>query len=147
MKTLLLIAFLFPLAVIAQNVPVKGTKRIIITTQDSASMNYKRTLLQLLESGLSIDAKDSDLFTIRTQVSALRKTSGSYFLNIYCRNNQIIVSGKVKLGFDIDFGGVKTVDDFTDIVNKGMKGSIQKIAFDTMNELSLKIGSEISYSN
>lgn len=145
-KILALLGLLVPIAAMSQTEPMKGATRITVNTSDVAATNYKMTLTKLLDLGIFIEAKDPELFTIRTQLKRLPKTSGSFFLNIRCKDDIILISGKVKAGFDINVGSVKTVDDFDDISNKGMNGSILKSAFTAMNTIALQLGTDPIYS-
>lgn len=116
----------------------KGTIKIIITTTQSPNENYTQVLNLLLDNDFEIEKRDFELFTIKTGLKPLPKT-GSYYLNLRCKDNTIQITGKFYSGISTEIYGVKSEDSVETIINKGMKGSIYKTAFIEMYKFTKKI--------
>lgn len=122
----------------------KMTTKIIVSNVKTGIENYQFVLNSLLDNDFGIDNKDSDLLIIKTEVKPAKDT-GSYYLSLRCKDNLIEVKGYFKMGMTLKFGGVNLEDDFDEIVNRGMKGSLYKNIFTEMFEFSKLLGEDLTF--
>jgi hypothetical protein len=128
---------------VLKDVP-KNTNKIIIDTNQNQDENYKQALNILLDNDFEIGERDSDLFTIKTGLKPLPRT-GQYYLNLRCKDNQIIITGKFYSGITLEIYDVDIEDSIETIVNKGMKGSVYKNAFLEMFKAAKLFGNNLTY--
>jgi hypothetical protein len=121
-----------------KDVPKKASK-IILTNELSKEDNLKYVIESLLDNDYTIAAKDDEYGTVKTDMRPLKGLNGSYFLTIRVKNNKIIITGKFTLNLSIDYGGVVSHPDLSEIVNKGMKGSPNKKSFEYMFEFARQL--------
>lgn len=140
----IIVLCLYSYSCFSQTEPTKGVTQIIIKDSLSASENYKSTINILLDYGFSIDIKDPEYGLIKTQIKPI-KGSGNFFLNIRNKDNEIIITGMVNAGMDINLGIVVAKDEYSQITYRGMKGSILMKAFEAMNVFAANIKGEIEY--
>lgn len=111
----------------AQEAP-KDSKVIIVTVDTTQREDLYKTLAQhLIDQGYALDKTDKDLGLISTERKAAK---GSIELRIFAsiRRNEIRFTGKQFLiGFD---------KSESDIVNFGMKGSMNKITFNELHRVA-----------
>uniref|UniRef100_UPI00404A87AB hypothetical protein n=1 Tax=Gelidibacter sp. TaxID=2018083 RepID=UPI00404A87AB len=134
---LFLCLFIFPTVLFAQDIP-KGATKIIINNELSAKDNFDLVIKNLLDNDYFIDAKDTELFTVKTQSKKVNKWTGLYFLNIRTMDKEIQLSGMFKTGIDITLSGVRSTDEYDTVTYRGMKGSLFILAFEKMDEIALK---------
>lgn len=124
----------------------KKTWKIIVKNNLSASDNFRLAGQKLIEDDFTIEKKDADFYQLKSSARQIKGINGQYFLKIIASDNQIIVTGEVKVNVEINFGYATSTDDLWDrIENKGMKGSPIRKSFEQMNDFALKLGGEISY--
>lgn len=143
-KLLLLIIALLPLSLIAQEKAPKRAAQILVKTDNPDEDNFKSVTKFLLSEAIDIDSRDSELGLITTAPFRYDK-SPLMVLTFYINDDAIRLTGRFKSGFDLDLGGVIAKDDFEKIENRGMKGSVFQNAFAAMQDIALRLGSNISY--
>ncbi len=141
-KSLFLLFIIFSINFTSFSQP-KGITQIIINTDRMASDNYKFCLNKLNELNIFASKTDTVQYVIKTDLLITRKRNYNYFLTFFCKDNQIVVSGKYKLGmsFSMYTGGLgaSLEDSFEPVINKGMKGSANIIVFDEMMDIADQI--------
>ncbi len=143
-KLFLLTLLFFPVGLFAQDIP-KGAIKIIINNELSAKDNFDLIVKTLLDNDYFIDAKDTELFTVKTQPKKVNKWTGLYFLNIRTMDKEIQLSGMFKTGIDITLSGVRSTDEYDTITYRGMKGSLFILAFEKMDNFASKLNSTKIY--
>jgi hypothetical protein len=136
--------FIFPIVLFAQDIP-KGATKIIINNELSAKDNFDLVIKNLLDNDYFIDAKDTELFTVKTQPKKVNKWTGLYFLNIRTMDKEIQLSGMFKTGIDLTLSGVRPTDEYDTVTYRGMKGSLFILAFEKMDNFASKLNSNKIY--
>lgn len=144
MKTLLLAILIALSTTVYCQVP-KGSTRIVISNNLSGLDNYKSIIKNLMSSGYFIDQKDIEIGYIKTQNLPVNKWTGTYYLNIVCQDNKVVISGMLKSSISINTSGVIVESGFEPIVWKGWNTGLYKIAFENMKILAEKIEGELGY--
>lgn len=121
----------------------KKTTQIILNNNLGKSENLKYLIESLLDYGYSIEQKDEEYGTVNTDIRPLKGLNVSYFLTARAKDNQIILTGKFIINLSVRIGQVETKPSFSDITNKGMKGSANNKSFATMYEYA----SRLDFSN
>jgi len=148
MKRTLLILLLLPFALIAQkqeSIVFKGATKITVKNNLTADENYKLAINKLLDNGFSIESKDAEYKTIKTQIRKIGNWTYKGFLNIRAKENEIIFSGMFDSGIEINVGGVTTKSTFEPIVYKNSGGN--KMVFKDMENTALMFSMPLNYSN
>jgi hypothetical protein len=127
----------------AQMIAPKGSSKAISVNNKTAKENYILLLNKCLDSDLFIASKDSSLTYVTTQVTNGR--GFYYFLNLRAKDNQIEVSGKAKSGAEYKIGSVTIPDNFETITAKGMKGSLNRKAWETVEKFAKALSDSVSY--
>ena len=117
----------------------KKVSTIILTNDLTKKNNLIYVIQSLLENGYTIYQHDKEFGTIKTDTNQIEGINGLYFLNIRVKNNEIIITGKLTINMSIDLGGVENHSSFSDILNKGMKGSADRKSFEYMFEFAQKL--------
>jgi hypothetical protein len=144
MRNLLITLFLFTTALSfsqkteLKDVPKKASK-IILTNDLTKKNNLIYVIQSLLENGYTIYQYDKEFGTIKTDTNQIEGINGLYFLNIRVKNNKIIITGKMTINISIDLGSVESHSSFSDILNKGKKGSADRKSFEHMFEFAQKL--------
>ncbi len=141
MKKLILLLLLFPIFSFAQIVPEKANL-ITVTNSETAYANFTDVRLLLTKKGIEIAKLNKDTFDIKTGLIEV-KGAGSCYYEFFCRDNQIIISGKNKM--DNLQGETKTTTAFEAITNIGAKDSPTKLSFEAMKEMAKLFGTKIKY--
>lgn len=137
MRTLLVLLCAFPLLVMAQ-IP-KGTSRIVITNENTKDQNMKLVTQTLIDSGYLIAKHDLEYGTISTEERPAAKKQPLHKLNFVVKDNSIHVAGQAMTGIALTLSGVTMEDQWFQIENKGMSGSILYQAFQLLNNFALKL--------
>ncbi|TCC89275.1 hypothetical protein EZ428_16395 [Pedobacter frigiditerrae] len=143
MKNLLFALLLFPIFSFAQVIPEKANLITVMNTE-TAYANFTDVRLLLTKKGIEIANLDKDAFDIKTGLIEV-KGSGSGYYEFFCRDNQIIISGKSKKSFENTQGENKTATDLEAIVNTGAKDSPTRLSFEAMKEMAKLFGTKIKY--
>ncbi|WP_395805232.1 hypothetical protein [Daejeonella sp.] len=141
---ILVLFLLIPVGIFAQEIP-KGATKIIINNELSAKDNFDLVVKTLLDNDYFIDAKDAELFTVKTQPKKVNKWTGLYFLNIRTMDKEIQVSGMFKTGIDMTLSGFRSTEEYDTVTYKGMKGSLFILAFENMDNFASKLNSNKIY--
>jgi|1048.fasta_scaffold02612_2 hypothetical protein len=124
----------------------KGTSKIILTNDLNKEENFKHVIDILLEQSHFIASKDSEFGTIKTEARPIKGLDCLYYFSIRIKDQTIIISGSFKLNMNISLGMVESTGEYTDIANKGMKGSPFRKSFEIMHEFSKKLKySQVKY--
>jgi len=100
----------------------------------------------LLEQSHFIATKDSEFGTIKTEARPIKGLNCLYYFSIRIKDQTIILTGSFKLNMNINLGMVESTGEYTDIANKGMKGSPFRKSFEIMHEFSKKLKySQVKY--
>lgn len=143
-KLLLAILIALSTTVYCQVVP-NGSSRIVLENRLSRSENYKFIIQTLMSSGYFIDQKDIEIGYIKTQNLPVNKWTGTYYLNIVCQENKVIISGMVKSSTSINVSGLIIESGFEPITWKGWNTGLYKIAFENMKVLAEKVEGDLGY--
>ncbi len=141
MKNLLFALLFFPIFSFAQVIPEKANL-ITVTNSETAYANFTDVRLLLTKKGIEITKLDKEAFDIKTGLIEI-KGSGSSYYEFFCRDNQIIISGKRKK--DNIQSETKTITAFEAITNTGAKDSPTKVSFEAMKEIAKLFGAKIKY--
>ncbi|HNX11623.1 MAG TPA: hypothetical protein PKH68_01415 [Paludibacteraceae bacterium] len=151
MKTLFttLILLFFASAVFAQDDAYyspekKIANKIIIETRKPKAENLKLCVDILTENEIVCE-QNKETFIVKTDIQNTKKRNYPYYLNFFCKDSVIVVSGKFKLGVSLEIYGVRSEDNFEQIQNNGMKGSAYRITFDEMKTVAEKFGKPINF--
>jgi hypothetical protein len=137
--------YLFAQNEVGVEVP-KGTSKIILTNDLNKEENFKHVIDMLLEQSHFIAAKDSEFGTIKTEARPIKGLDCLYYFSIRIKDQTIILTGSFKLNMNISLGMVESTGEYTDIANKGMKGSPFRKSFEIMHEFSKKLKySQVKY--
>lgn len=124
----------------------KGTSKIILVNDLNKEENFKHVIDMLLEQSHFIAAKDMEYGTIKTEPKPIKGMDCLYYFSIRIKDETIIISGSFKLNMNINFGLIESTAEYTDIANKGMKGSPFRKSFELMHEFSKKLKySQVKY--
>ncbi|SDJ95185.1 hypothetical protein SAMN04487898_105135 [Pedobacter sp. ok626] len=129
----------------AQQQAPKGSDKIIIKNDKSASDNFISVKLILAEKGIEIASQDKDIYQLKTGVAPVTKYGAGAYYVVFCKDNSIRLTGMFNTGFQLNML-VKDTDPLIQIVNRGMKGSLFNEAWKAMNELAATLGGDISYT-
>jgi hypothetical protein len=143
MKNLLFALLFFPIFSFAQAVPERANLITVMNTE-TAYANFTDVRLLLNKKGIEIANLDKDAFDIKTGLIEV-KGSGSSYYEFFCRDNQIIISGKNKKSNESTEVGGKTTTDFEAITNIGTKDSPTKLSFQAMQEIAKFFGTKLKY--
>ncbi|WP_316768048.1 hypothetical protein [Pedobacter frigiditerrae] len=143
MKNLLFALLLFPIFCFAQEIPEKANL-ITVSKTGTAYALFTDVRILLTKKGIEIANLDKDSFDIKTGLIEV-KGSGSSYYEFFCRDNQIIISGKRKKSNESPQGEGKTTTDFEAITNTGIKDSPTKLSFEAMKEMSKLFGAKLKY--
>jgi hypothetical protein len=133
---LLLFSFNLSAQTNIKHVPKKVTK-IILTTDQNQESNFDYMMNTLLDNGYTIEKRDSEYGTIKTDPQPLSgQNNCNYFFNIRVKDNQIIISGQYIFNAAISYGVVTSTPSWDNIINIGMNGSVNKITFIHMYEFA-----------
>lgn len=141
MKKFIIALLLFPIFSFAQVIPEKANL-ITVTNSETAYANFTDVRLLLTKKGIEITKLDKDAFDIKTGLIEV-KGAGSCYYEFFCRDNQIIISGKNKN--DSIQGENKATTSFEAITNTGTKDSPTKLSFEAMKEMAKLFGTKIKY--
>jgi len=114
----------------SQDIP-KKVNTIIITSQKS----FKQVASLLLSEGYSISNSDQSIGLLKTDNESVQ--GWQYFLSINVMDSVITITGKINMP------SVST--QWSDIENKGMKGSPLKKSFVLMDKFALTLGGDVIY--
>ncbi|WP_316785273.1 hypothetical protein [Pedobacter frigiditerrae] len=143
MKNLLFALLLFPIFSFAQVVPEKANLITVMNTE-TAYANFTDVRLLLTKKGIEIANLNKDSFDIKTGLIEVKGSGGSYY-EFFCRDNQIIISGKTKKSNESNQGENKSTKDFEAITNTGTKDSPTKLSFEAMKEVAKLFGAKLKY--
>lgn len=129
---------MLPIFAVAQP---KKANQIFVHNEKSASDNYTDAITYLIDNAIDIKSHDKDLGLIRTEPFS----KSNIALTLYCADSTIRVTGVFKTGMELNWGSVTTTDDPEPIVNRGMKGSPYKKAFEEMDKFAKELGTNITY--
>lgn len=141
----LLLAFITSTAQNRKPEPFKGANKIVVVNTSDAQTNFKTAITALLEHGYSIERKDDEYFTIKTQPRTIPKSIITCFFNLYIKDSTIIISGMYDSNMGMNVGLFSSRTSFQDIVNKGMYDSDYKKAFAAMRKLSALFPGTVYY--
>lgn len=117
MKKILIVLLLLP--VIGWGQIPKGSTKIIVSNTFSAKENFDKIIKALMDNDYFIEAKDADLFTVKTQPKKPIKGHGLYYMNLRAIDNEIHVSGLWKSGIELSMYGVNSTDSYAQVVKRG----------------------------
>lgn len=124
----------------------KKTWKILVKNNLSADDNFALVGRTLAENDFTIDKKDKEFYTIKTANKEIGKSiSGTYFLTFIIKSNTIAVTGQYNTGLSLDFGSVRSENEFEKIRNIGGRGSWPQKSFMKMHDFALLLGSQVEY--
>jgi hypothetical protein len=138
---LFLCLFIFPIVLLAQDIP-KGATKIIINNELSAKDNFDLIIKTLLDNDYFIAIKDSETFTLKTEPKKPVKGHGLYYMNIRGIDKEVHISGMWKSGIELSLNGVNSTDSYEPIIKRG--GAYIPI-FDNMDNFASKLNSTKIY--
>ncbi|MCA0933097.1 hypothetical protein LCM02_11585 [Lutimonas saemankumensis] len=124
-----------------KHIPKKTTK-IILENDLSKDDNFSYVIETLLDNDFSIADKDAEYATIETDLEEVNGLNASYHFIIRTKANQIIIRGKYIIHATIDYGGAESKPSFSNIENRGMRGSVSKKSFAAMYEFAQLLESD-----
>lgn len=116
--------------------PPKNVTTIIVKNVD-----YKKVANALLDKGYFIDRGDSELGTIITKERRLSNMAAHILIHARIIDSTAHITGEIKSMFTL----FDTPPTYHKILNKGMKGSDMKMAFNEMNEIGLLLSKNPEY--
>lgn len=122
----------------------KNANRIAVRTALPADSNYRMVLNSIIDNGYSIDNKDAELKTVRTQPKSM-KYGTTYFYNIVARDSLIYISGVFNMNTNINAGMFTATSSDTQIADKGIPGSEFRKTYAAMENFAKLLGGEILY--
>lgn len=130
----LLIAIIVGLATkcFAQVAP-KKTNRIIVNTFGNKDWNYDKVMYALIDQGYEIEKNEREFGIIKTALKPVKGLNASYYLYITTKDSTVTIKGNVIVNVSIAVGYAKIEPSYSDIENKGMKGSVLKESFAAMD--------------
>ena len=135
MKRLLYLLLFIPLATFGQKDNPK-VNCIVIVNKNTAYANFTDVRLLLTKMNIEITDLDKDRFQIKTDTIQINDQATAYF-DFNCRDDKITLSGKWKPNIE------KT--GYLRIESTGNINSMDKFAFEKMNELAKKFGTILKY--
>jgi hypothetical protein len=129
------------LSIFAQH---KHDSKIIVPT-DTAGL-FNRIVKHLYKDGYAIEQKDESNGFILTKEKSLKSGSASVKFKFLIGDSSLIVTGDAASDLTISIYGVKAERTFEIIDFSGMKGSMQRKAWEEMLAVAREFGSNISYS-
>ena len=104
MKKLILLFFLFPMLLIAQEIP-KNSDKIIVVNQLTAEQNFIRAKQVLADQDIAIAVQDRDIFQISTgRIRQSDNASFQYLIN--CREGKVSITGTWSSNIGLNLGGI-----------------------------------------
>lgn len=125
--------------------PFKGCNKIVIVNEADAQTNFKNTITILLEHGYSIESKDEEYHTIKTQPINIKKSIITCFFNILAKDSCIVVTGMFNSNISLNLGGANATNSYFEIVNKSLPGSDYRKSFNEMVTVSGKFPGTLYY--
>jgi hypothetical protein len=142
MKKLMLLMFLLPFLAVAQTEIPKGSDKITIINNHTASENFLLAKQILADQDIEIATQDKDIFQIKTgKIRASDNGTFSYLIN--CRDNKVTMTGTWGSNLGLNIGGLTSGPSLYAIQYKGT----QKFMFNQMNDIAKQIGVNLEYSN
>lgn len=143
MKSIIFSLLLIPALLFGQDIPKKATQ-IFIHNDKTQGENFILISKFLLDEAIEIKSRDKELGVISSDVFK-RGKGHPVALTFFCQDSIVRITGKFKMGMELNFGSVTATDDFEQIINKGMKGSIYEKSFRSMNDIALLLGNQLTY--
>lgn len=140
----ILLFFLISSCVTTKDIPgsIKGDNTIIITTNQTAESAFKQLVEIVTLEGFTIENIDKELFILTTGPKNTSKLNASIKLNFLIHekeNTTIILSGLFTINSSLYLGyGVTTNFGWSRIENKGMNGSVIKVAWNDLYNIATK---------
>ena len=120
----------------------KKTSKIILENDLSKDDNFSHVIETLLDNDFSIEDKDEEYGTIKTDLEKVDGLNASYHFIFRAKENQIIVRGEYIIHATINYGGAESKPSFSDIENRGSRGSVPKKSFTAMYEFAQLLESD-----
>lgn len=112
----------------------QNANTIIITDTLHKDQLYSKVTEVLFEAGYGILNSDKESGTITTTDKPFQK--GKIKLVLLVKDNKVILRGDYDMGITVDYGGVTTSFNWTQIQHYGMKKSPNIIAWNEMQKVS-----------
>lgn len=133
MKKIFLSLFLALPFICSAQIP-QNANTIIITDTLLQAQLYNKVSEVLFESGYGILNSNKETGIITTTDKPFQK--GKIRLNLMVKDNKIILRGDYDMGISLNYGGVSTELNWTQIQHYGMKKSPNIIAWNEMQKVS-----------
>lgn len=135
MKSKLLLAFL--ICSVFSNGQTKGDNLIVVGSQ-----TFSNVCSKLLDAGYSIEKKDNDLQTVRTESRHFDKYwNADYIIDIRVKDSVALITAKTVGGLT----GGQQAEYFTNKKGEFVEKSLFGYAFTLMNNFAKTLGGQITY--
>lgn len=150
MKTLLFFVLIITAGVASAQMDKKtwkqipaGVTTIEVSNNKTAAENFAAISELLLDNNFEIERRDAELGTINTNWQPMPRT-GSYKLQIRCKDKLVIFTGQFTFGVSIEVYGTRSENNPQQIEKKGALMSAYGESFEGMYNVAAKYG-EVSY--
>ena len=133
----LLFLLLLPFFSIAQQ---KGANVIKVS-----NVSFDQCVSALIADGFIIDRIDKEYKVITTKPLEVKKAGTVIILQVNQKDSALMIRGQLSETIGLVIGGQNIKSESSRIVNKGMRGSVNKLCFDRMNDFARSLGGEVSY--
>lgn len=138
---LILFFLLIPLSSICQE-PPKGSNTIVVK-----GITFAQVISSLLDSGYSIQAKDTLDKTVITEFKGERKTGMNYRIRIRVKDSVAYITGQYKLGLSIRAGLIATdPNELTECEYRGWRTGAYRIIFAKLDQFARSLTGSITYA-
>lgn len=86
----------------------------------------------IIENDFSIEKKDKEFLSIQTSPKNLENLNAVYYFNFTFKDSLIVLTGMSKINISMNFGAITSESNYDKIINKGMRGSVNKESFNEM---------------
>lgn len=138
-KLWMIFLFFVPLFSPAQ----KKKDNVIIIKTDTAGI-FNQALNILYDNGYTIQTADRVNGVILSEEKTVKNALVK--LRIRVKDSSVLLSGQVALAMEISFGSATMTKTFEPVYYGGSKNSPLRSAWNELNTIALKIGSQIEYA-
>jgi hypothetical protein len=115
----------------------KGVNKIEVMTWGNQDWSFNKAIAKLTDAGYEIEKAEREFGIIKTAPKQVKGLNANYYLYLTVRDSIINVSGQFVVNVSIGVGyGVSRTPNWTQIENRGMKGSPIKQSFEHMNDFA-----------
>ena len=127
--TLFLLSSILTIAQTIDNPPKKAWK-ILIKNSNNKEVNFQLIGQTIIDNDFSIEKKDVDYLTMETTPKVTEGQTSTYYLKFIAKDNFIILTGMGKSRINVSLANIE--DEYSNIKNVGMSGSVAKDQFKAM---------------